>query len=154
MQATIQSRILSSNLLYRTIILPGVLYRCETWSHTLREKYRLWVSKNRAQNKISGPKNKEVTGAILRICKSTEYSDGQLLISKHFCYPLCQTISLQHHIFPTKCTGSWEITKLLLYMFDVHCALSSSTQCALPHSAHQATDNRHSIHIRIKHVYK
>ena len=46
--------ILSSSLLsknskmkiYRTIILPFVLYYCETWSLTLREKRRLRVFKN------------------------------------------------------------------------------------------------------------
>jgi hypothetical protein len=70
MQATIQSRILSFNLLYRTIILPGVLYGCETWPHTLREKYSLWVSKNMAEKKISsGPKTEEITGTIPTICK-------------------------------------------------------------------------------------
>lgn len=70
--ATIRSRTLSSHLLYRTIILPDVLYGCETCSHTLQEKYRLWVSKNRADRKISRPKTGEVTGAILRTFKSTE----------------------------------------------------------------------------------
>ena len=35
----ISSRLLSKNLkikIYKTIILPAVLYGCETWSHTLR----------------------------------------------------------------------------------------------------------------------
>jgi len=27
----------------RTIILPAVLYECETWSLTMREERRLWV---------------------------------------------------------------------------------------------------------------
>ena len=33
--------------LYRTIILPVVLYGCETWSLTLREERRLRVFENR-----------------------------------------------------------------------------------------------------------
>ena len=44
------SRLLSKNLkikIYRTIILPVVLYGCETWSLTLREERRLRVSENR-----------------------------------------------------------------------------------------------------------
>ena len=40
------SRLLSKNLkikIYRTIILPVILYGCETWSLTLREECRLRV---------------------------------------------------------------------------------------------------------------
>ena len=40
------SSLLSRNLkikIYRTIILPVVLYGYETWSLTLREERRLWV---------------------------------------------------------------------------------------------------------------
>jgi hypothetical protein len=33
--------------MYKTIILPVVLYGCETWSVTLREDHRLRVSENR-----------------------------------------------------------------------------------------------------------
>jgi len=42
--------------IYRTIILPVVLYGCETWSLTLREKRRLWVLENRMLRRIFGPK--------------------------------------------------------------------------------------------------
>ena len=46
-QNLLSSRLLSKNLkikIYRTIILPVVLYGCETWSRTLREerKLRIW----------------------------------------------------------------------------------------------------------------
>jgi hypothetical protein len=34
--------------IYRTIILPVVLYGCETWSLTLREERRLRLFENRA----------------------------------------------------------------------------------------------------------
>jgi hypothetical protein len=40
------------------IIVPGVLYRCETWSLMLREKQRLKVFEER----IYGPKKDEMVG--------------------------------------------------------------------------------------------
>ena len=48
--------------IYRTIILPVVLYGCETWSLTLREERRLRVFKNRVLRRVFGPKRDEVTG--------------------------------------------------------------------------------------------
>ena len=45
---------------YRTIILPVVLYGCETWSFTLREECRLKVLENRVLRRIFGPKWEEV----------------------------------------------------------------------------------------------
>ena len=59
------SRLLSKNLkikLYRTIILPVVLYGCETWSLTLRDEKKLRVFENRVLRKIFGPRRDEVTG--------------------------------------------------------------------------------------------
>jgi hypothetical protein len=47
---------------YKTIILPVVLYGCETWSLTLKEEDRLIVLENRALRRIFGPKRDEVTG--------------------------------------------------------------------------------------------
>jgi hypothetical protein len=47
--------------IYTTIILPVVLYGCETWSQILREKHRLRVFENRVL-RIFGPKRDEVTG--------------------------------------------------------------------------------------------
>src|SRR5215469_15321182 len=49
-QNLLSSRLLSKNLkikIYRTLILPVVLYGCETWSLTLREDHRLMVFENR-----------------------------------------------------------------------------------------------------------
>jgi hypothetical protein len=46
----------------KTIILPVVLYRCETWSLTLREEHRLRVFENRVLRRIFGLKRDEVTG--------------------------------------------------------------------------------------------
>ena len=48
--------------IYRTIILPVVLYGCETWSLTLREDRRLRVSENRVLRRIFGPRRDKVTG--------------------------------------------------------------------------------------------
>ena len=53
------SCLLSKNLkikINRTIILPLVLYGCETWSLTLREECRLRVFVNRVLRRIFGPK--------------------------------------------------------------------------------------------------
>jgi hypothetical protein len=47
---------------YKTIILPVVLYGCETWSLTLREEHRLRVFANRVLRRIFGPKRDEVMG--------------------------------------------------------------------------------------------
>ena len=46
----------------RTIILPVVLYGCETWSRTLRDEHRLRVLENRVLRRIFGSKRDKVTG--------------------------------------------------------------------------------------------
>jgi hypothetical protein len=48
--------------IYKTIILPVVLYGCEIWSLTLREGHRLSVFENRVLRRIFGPKRDEMTG--------------------------------------------------------------------------------------------
>ena len=48
--------------IYRNITLPVVLYGCETWPLTLREKRRLRVFENRVLRRIFGPKRDEVIG--------------------------------------------------------------------------------------------
>jgi hypothetical protein len=48
--------------IYKTIILPVVLYECETWSLTLREEHRLKVFENRLLRRIFGPVRDEVMG--------------------------------------------------------------------------------------------
>jgi hypothetical protein len=45
--------------IYKTVILPTVLYGCETWSLSLGEEHRLRVFENRVLRKISGPKREE-----------------------------------------------------------------------------------------------
>jgi hypothetical protein len=63
-QSLLSSQLLSKNLKIRikTIILPVLLYGCETWSLTLREEHRLWVFEDRVLRRIFGPKRDEVTG--------------------------------------------------------------------------------------------
>jgi hypothetical protein len=48
--------------IYRTKILPVVLYGWETWSLTLREERRQRVFENRVLRRVFGPKRDEVTG--------------------------------------------------------------------------------------------
>jgi hypothetical protein len=48
--------------IHRSIILPVVLYGCETWSLTLRDERRLRVFENRVLRRVFGPKRDEVTG--------------------------------------------------------------------------------------------
>jgi len=43
------------------MILPVVLYGCETWSLPMREERRLKVFENRVLRRIFGPKRDEVT---------------------------------------------------------------------------------------------
>jgi hypothetical protein len=54
-QNLLSSCLLSRNLkirIYKTIILPVVLYGCETWSLTLKEEHRLRVFENGAEEDI------------------------------------------------------------------------------------------------------
>jgi hypothetical protein len=48
--------------IYKTIILPVVLYGCETWYLTVREEHKLRVLDNRVLRRIFGPKRDGVTG--------------------------------------------------------------------------------------------
>jgi hypothetical protein len=61
----LSSCLLSRNVkvkIYKTTILPVVLYGCETWSLMLREKHRLRVFENRVLRRIFGLKRDEVAG--------------------------------------------------------------------------------------------
>jgi hypothetical protein len=62
-QSNVSSPLLSRNVkvkIYKTIILPVVLYGCETWSLALREEHRLTVFENRVLRRIFGAKTDEV----------------------------------------------------------------------------------------------
>jgi hypothetical protein len=81
--------------MYRTVILPVVLYGCETWSLELREEHKLRVSEGRELRRIIGPKRDELTGEwrrwrteelndlyfkILLGRKSQEERDGRVML--------------------------------------------------------------------------
>ena len=57
----LQSRKLKVNT-YKIILLPAVLYGCETRSFTLREANRLRMFENKVLRKIFGAKRDEITG--------------------------------------------------------------------------------------------
>jgi hypothetical protein len=64
-QSLLSSHLPSRNVkvkIYKTIILPVVLFGCETWSLTLREAHRLRVFENRFLRRMFGPKRDDVTG--------------------------------------------------------------------------------------------
>jgi len=64
------SRLQSKNLkikIYRNVILPVVLYGCETWSLTLRGERKLRVFENRVLRRLFRPRRDEVTGEWRRL---------------------------------------------------------------------------------------
>jgi len=66
-QTLLSSSLLSKNIklkIYRTIILPVVLYVCETWLLTLREEHRIRVFENWMLRRMFGPKRDKVTGGV------------------------------------------------------------------------------------------
>jgi hypothetical protein len=70
MQHILYSGLISKNInikKYKTIILPVVLYGCETWSLTLREERRLRMFENRVLRGIFGTKRGDVTGEWRRL---------------------------------------------------------------------------------------
>jgi hypothetical protein len=67
MLAIIRCRRLLKTKIYRTIILPVVLYGCEAWSLTKREERKLRVFDNMVLRRIFGPRRDEVTGEWRRL---------------------------------------------------------------------------------------
>jgi len=76
-QNLVSSSLLSKNLkikIYRTIILPVILYGCDTWSLTLRDERGLIMFENRVLRKIFGHKRGEVTGEWRKL-RNEEFYD-------------------------------------------------------------------------------
>jgi hypothetical protein len=69
--------------IYRTAILPVVLYGCETWSFMLQEEHRLRAFENRMLRMIFGPKRDEVMG-VWRKLHNEEVNDL-------YCLMICTT---------------------------------------------------------------
>jgi len=85
MQSLLSSSLLSKNLkikIYRTVVLPVVLYGCETWLLTFREECRLRVFENRVLRRIFGPKRNETAG-VWRKLHNEELND--LLLLTQYC---------------------------------------------------------------------
>jgi hypothetical protein len=64
-QSHLSSSFLSKNVnvkLYKSIVLPVVLFGCETWSVTLRKEHRLRVFENKVLRRMFEPKREEVVG--------------------------------------------------------------------------------------------
>jgi len=57
----------------RTIILPVVLYECETWSLTLKEEPSLGMSEKSVKRKVYGPKRGEVKAEWKRVHNGEVY---------------------------------------------------------------------------------
>jgi hypothetical protein len=72
-QNDLSRRLLSENIklrIYRIIVLPVVLYGCETWSLTLREEHRLRLFGNTVLRKIFGQKRDDVCDVKIPDIKS------------------------------------------------------------------------------------
>jgi hypothetical protein len=54
-------------LVYKTVILPVVLYGCSAWSIALREEHRLRVLENKVLRRLFGLKRDEVTGGLRKL---------------------------------------------------------------------------------------
>jgi len=61
-------------MINRTIILPVVLYGCETWLLTFKEEGKLRVFENRVLRRIFRPKRDEVTGEWRKL-RNEEHDD-------------------------------------------------------------------------------
>jgi hypothetical protein len=64
-QNLVYSCLLSKNVevrIYKTIMLPVVLYGCGTWYLTVKEEHKLRVFENRVLGSIFGPKKDGVIG--------------------------------------------------------------------------------------------
>jgi hypothetical protein len=65
----------------KTIILPVILYGCETWSLTLREENRLRVFENKVLRRIFGPKRDKMSGEWRKL--HNEELRGFVLFAKY-----------------------------------------------------------------------
>jgi len=69
-QDLLSSSLLSKNIkikIYRTIVLPVVLFGCETWSLTVTDEHRLGVFDKRVLRRIFGPKRDELAGEWIKL---------------------------------------------------------------------------------------
>ena len=77
MKNLLSSSLLPKNVkikIYRTMIMPVVLYCCESWSLILRDECRLRVLENRVLMRIFWPERDEVTGEWKRLHNEKLYT--------------------------------------------------------------------------------
>ena len=101
-QNLLSSSLVSKTLkikIYRTIILPVVLYGCKTWTLTLREERRLRVFLNRVLRRVFGPKRDEVTGEWRKL-HNEELSD---------LYSLPNTVRV---VKPKRIRWAWHVARM------------------------------------------
>jgi hypothetical protein len=90
--------LLSKNIkieIHRNIILPVVLYGCETWSLTLTEERKLRVFENKVLRRLFGPKRDEVTGEWRKL-RSEKLND--LLTPSNIFWAIKSRMRLAGHI--------------------------------------------------------
>jgi hypothetical protein len=76
-QNLLSSCLLSKNVkvrIYKTIILPVVLYGCETCSLTVREEHKLRLFEKRVLRRLFGPKRDGVTGGWRKLYNEELYN--------------------------------------------------------------------------------
>ena len=96
-------------LLIKTIILPVVLYGCEAWPLTLKEKRRLRVFKNRILRRIFGSKG-DVNGEWRKLHNEELHSilRQKVLHYQQYCHAYAQIFGLHNgchiwlHIYKAK----------------------------------------------------
>ena len=70
LQGLVSTQLLSKNIklkIYKTLILPVILYGFDTWTLTLREETILQVFENKFLSKIFGPKRDDQIGEWRRL---------------------------------------------------------------------------------------
>ncbi|CAH1397560.1 unnamed protein product [Nezara viridula] len=105
----LSSRLLFRNLkirIFKTIILPTVVYGCETWPLTLRDEQRLKVFENKVLRRIFGPKKDELTGEFRRLhnAELRELYPGNIIevISSRRIKWACKVVGLSNERIPKR----------------------------------------------------
>jgi hypothetical protein len=140
--------------IYKTIILPVVLYGCETWSLTLREEHRRRVFENRVLRGMFGPTRDEVTGEWRKLHNGEVgifYSFCTQNNAKHYVVPLTPVLIFLQRLTSQQWVKTKGIRKWPLYYIDLTKPPQSQTKqknkqamenCQLKIAAHKtSTDN-------------
>jgi hypothetical protein len=85
----------------KSIIVPVVLYGCETWSLTLREEHRLRMFENRVLRRIFVPRRDEVIGGWRKL-----HNDE---LHNLYCSPSIIRIRWVGHVIRTRENNAYRI---------------------------------------------